>query len=150
MLQIIRTNSDNADFTELVNQLDAYLRVVDGDDHAFYAQYNKTGTLNYVVMAYENDLAVGCGALREFNNDAIEIKRMYIIPEKRNRGIAKAILLELETWAHELGFNKCILETEKVQADAVALYSKSGYNVIANYGQYEKIETSICFEKELQ
>ena len=148
-MELFRTTSENQDFVKLVIQLDAYLKIVDGDDHAFYAAYNKTDTLKYVIVAYENNEAVGCGALREFDAQAIEIKRMYVPPANRNKGIAKKVLLELETWSKELGFKKCILETGKKQLDAVALYTKNGYNAIPNYGQYENIETSVCFEKKL-
>ena len=148
-MELFRTTSENQDFVKLVIQLDAYLKIVDGDDHAFYAAYNKTDTLKYVIVAYENNEAVGCGALREFDAQAIEIKRMYVPTANRNKGIAKKVLLELETWSKELGFKKCILETGKKQLDAVALYTKNGYNAIPNYGQYENIETSVCFEKKL-
>jgi hypothetical protein len=66
MIIITRTNSDNTDFQQLVAELDADLKIRDGADHAFYAQFNKTDTLKYAIVAYDNDLPVGCGAKREY------------------------------------------------------------------------------------
>ena len=74
---------------------------------------------------------------------------MFVLPEQRGKGIAGEILAELEKWAGELNFKKCILETGKRQPEAIRLYSKSGYNVIPNYGQYENVSNSVCFEKEI-
>jgi GNAT superfamily N-acetyltransferase len=74
---------------------------------------------------------------------------MYTLPGKRGRGIASRILNELEKWAAELSYNKCILETGNRQPEAIMLYQKNGYNRIPNYGQYQGIENSVCFEKEI-
>ena len=101
MITIKRTTSDNEDFGNLVVQLDAYLRVLDGEDHAFYAQFNKSNLLKNAVICYENDTAVGIGAYKEFEPNVAEIKRMYTLLESRGKGIAKAILTELEAWARE-------------------------------------------------
>jgi GNAT superfamily N-acetyltransferase len=149
MALLIRTNSENKDFIDLVKALDAYLAIIDGDDHAFYHQFNKTNALKHVVVAYENETPVGCGAIKPYGPDAMEVKRMYVKPAQRGNGIARQILYELEKWAKELSYSKCILETGKKQADAVRLYTKSGYSIIPNYGQYANMETSVCFEKEL-
>ena len=62
-------------------------------------------------------------------------------------GESYKILAELETWAKELGFQKCILETGNNQPEAIRLYQKCNYKIIPNYGQYEGVETSFCFEK---
>jgi GNAT superfamily N-acetyltransferase len=144
---IKRTNSENEDFQLLVSKLDAYLAVIDGEEHAFYAQYNKTGMLQHVVIYYVNSIAVGCGAFKNYNEDSVEIKRMYVLPEYRSKGIAAAILSELEKWANEIGYHSFVLETGKKQEDAIHLYSKCGYMLIPNYGQYENIENSVCMKK---
>ena len=75
---------------------------------------------------------------------------MYTLPEHRGKGIAMRILSELERWAAEASYEKCILETGKRQPEAIALYKKSGYSLIPNFGQYENIENSLCFEKPLR
>lgn len=146
---MVRTNSDNADFVSLVRLLDAELAVRDGEDHSFYAQFNSISKIKYAVVCYDNNIPVACGALREIDSEQVEIKRMFVNPESRKQGIASLILLELEKWAVELSFTKCILETGKKQPEAIALYSKCGYHIIDNYGQYADIVNSICFEKTL-
>jgi len=149
MIKTIRTDATHPDFIQLVRLLDAYLVEVDGDDNAFYAQFNGIDTIKYVVVAYENDKPVGCGAIKNFNTEAMEVKRMYTSPAHRGKGIATHILTELETWAGELSYKKCILETGKRQHEAVRLYEKNGYQRIPNYGQYAIMENSVCFEKQL-
>lgn len=150
MINIIRTNSDHPDFIELVKLLDADLAERDGKDHSFYAQFNKIDHIKYVVMAYENENPLGCGAIKEYEPDTMEIKRMYVAPESRDKGVATKILSELENWAAELSFAKCILETGKKQPEAVRLYEKNGYELIPNYGQYTGVENSLCYEKHIK
>lgn len=150
MIRIIRTNSDNRDFIQLVKHLDADLAERDGKDHSFYAQFNKIDKIKYVVIAYENDQPVGCGAIKEYTPDTMEVKRMYTSPESRGKGIASKVLGELEVWASELSYEKCILETGKKQPEAIGLYKKNGYKIIPNYGQYAEIENSLCFEKQIK
>lgn len=149
MIQLIRTDSGNADFIELVKMLDADLAVRDGSDHAFYAQFNKTNKLRFVLVAYQNEIPVGCGAIRELAADTMEVKRMFVIPELRGKGIASAILAELENWAKEMAFTICVLETGKRQPEAIRLYQQNGYTITENYGQYIGMENSVCFRKEL-
>ncbi len=150
MIRIVRTNSDNKDFVGLVKLLDSDLARRDGEDHSFYAQFNKIDKIRYVVVAYEQERPLGCGAIKEYGPNTMEIKRMFVVPEGRNKGIATRVLLELERWAGELSCSKCVLETGKRQPEAIALYTKNGYTVIANYGQYAGKDNSLCFEKELK
>lgn len=147
MSQILRTTYAHPDFVALVKQLDAYLAIMDGDEHAFYDQFNKIAALNHVVVIFEGEIAVGCGAIKPIDANAMEVKRMFTLPQFRGKGIATKVLLELETWAAELGFKSCVLETGLRQVEAIALYQKRGYQRIANYGQYIGIENSACFEK---
>jgi GNAT superfamily N-acetyltransferase len=149
MITLIRTDSSNTDFLALVRHLDADLALRDGEEHGFYAQYNKVTTIRHVIVAYEDNVAVGCGAIKEFDAASMEVKRMYTPPEHRGKGIAVQVLHELEKWAEELGYKKCVLETGKKQPEAIALYAKCGYSVIPNYGQYAGVENSVCFEKLL-
>lgn len=147
MRKFTRTNSENQDFIELVRQLDADLAKRDGSEHSFYAQFNRIDLIKQVVIAYENDKPIACGAIKEYAPSVMEVKRMYTSPESRGRGIAGEVLSELEIWAAELSFKKCILETGKKQPEAIRLYEKNGYKVIPNYGQYAEVENSVCFEK---
>jgi len=150
MLSLKRTNSEEKDFIELAAQLDEYLRVKDGREHSFYAQYNKIDKIKNVIVAYEGGKPAGCGAIKEYDKDTMEIKRMFVKPEMRGGRIGSKILIELENWAAELNYARCILETGKRQPEAVRLYEKNGYRLIPNYGQYRGIENSLCFEKELE
>lgn len=147
MIRIIRTNSDNTDFMNLVKELDAYLAVTDGEEHSFYSQYNTLDSIKYAVVVYEGSTPIGCGAIKEYNVKAVEVKRMYAVPSHRKKGIATLVLTELEKWAVELFYEKCILETGKRQYEAVKFYMKNNYTLISNYGQYMGVANSLCFEK---
>lgn len=150
MIHLLRTDSSNTDFQKLVVLLDADLKIRDGEDHAFYSQYNKIQAIKHVVVAYQDDEPVGCGAIKEYEPGTMEVKRMYVSENKRGSGIASAVLKELEIWAQQMGYDKCILETGIRQPEAIALYKKNNYKIIPNYGQYKGIEDSVCFEKILE
>ena len=144
-----RTDSDNSDFISLVRLLDADLHKRDGEEHSFYAQFNSISTIKHALVAYEKDVPVGCGAIKLFDHQSMEVKRMFVIPEFRGKGVASQILKGLEDWARELQIKKCVLETGKRQPEAIALYTKSEYNIIPNFGQYIGVENSVCFSKDL-
>lgn len=149
MLRLTRTSSSNNDFQELVKLLDRDLAVTDGEEHAFYDQFNKTDSINHVVLLYQDGKAVSCGALKEFSADTMEVKRMFTSREHRGKGYAAMVLNELEKWAKELQYSKCVLETGVRQPDAIALYKKKDYDLIPNYGQYAGVENSLCFGKTI-
>lgn len=149
MITLKRTNSDDIDFINLVVLLDRDLAIRDGEDHAFYNQFNKTDKIKHALVYYENDIPVGCGAFREKESDKTEIKRMYVHPDHRKKGIASAILKELEIWAKEVGYTYTILETGKNQPEAINLYQKLNYTIIPNYPPYEKMDNSVCMKKTL-
>lgn len=149
MIVLKRTNSENNDFQKLVLALDKDLANRNGEANDFFAQFNKIDLIKNVVVAYMNNSPVGCGAMKAYNSSAMEIKRMYVPVELRGKGVAVAVLTDLENWAKELGYEKCLLETGDKMPEAIGLYKKSGYKVIPNYGQYKDVKSSICFEKEL-
>ena len=149
MIKILKTSSEHKDFKILVEELDTYLSITDGEEHAFYDQFNGIDNLKHVVIAYKNDKAVGCGAFKAFDTNSVEIKRMYTIPMYRGKGIATKIISALENWASELNYQNCVLETGKRQVDAVKFYKKKNYKHIPNYGQYVGMENSLCFKKRL-
>jgi len=130
--------------------LDKELAIRDGEEHSFYAQYNKIDAIKYVVVAYEDENPVGCGAVKKFAENAMEVKRMFVPFESRGKGIASLVLQELEKWTAELGYANCVLETGYKQPEAIRLYEKNGYSKIPNYGQYIGMDNSICFEKVLE
>jgi len=149
MTTLQRTTSDNSDFQDLVRLLDADLAKRDGEEHSFYAQYNKIVNIKHVVVCYANGQPIGCGAFKEFEQDKVEVKRMFVKPEYRSKGIGMVILKELEKWAAELNYTATVLETGKRQPEAIRLYQKAGYTLIKNFGQYENVENSVCMMKEI-
>jgi GNAT superfamily N-acetyltransferase len=148
-IKLIRTDSDDRAFRSLVKLLDEDLSERDGDEHSFFAQYNKLDKIFHVVVAYQDQIPAGCGAFKEYKAGIAEIKRMYVHPSFRRKGVAGKILTELECWAGELNFTHCILETGIRQPEAINLYHNLHYNYIPNYGQYAGVESSVCMEKSL-
>lgn len=149
MIDIIRTDSSNSDFKQLVSLLDEELRIRDGADNTFYAQFNKIDRIKNTVVAYHNKTPVACGAFKFYADKIVEIKRMFVLKDYRSKGNAQKVLDALEQWAVELGFDTCILETGKRQPEAIRLYEKARYLRIPNYGQYKNIDNSVCMEKKL-
>jgi len=148
-IKTIRTNSKNKDFINLVKELDAYLKITDEDEHDFYNQFNSIDVLKEVVVTYVDKVAVGCAAIKKIDNTVVEVKRMFVLKENRGSGVAQKLLHELEGWAIELGYTKCVLETGIRQIGAVKFYKKCTYKVTPNYGQYIGMKNSVCFEKEI-
>jgi putative acetyltransferase len=149
MLTVLKTSSENQDFQKLTSLFDEYLIDIDGDEKDFFASFNQI-YLENVVICYENDLAIGCGAFKKHPNNTVELKRMFVDPNHRGKGAAKRILQELETWSAEFGTTTIILETSIKLIAAMDLYAKSGYEPIANYDQYIGVESSFCMQKKLE
>ncbi len=149
MTSFRRTDSSDPDFQMLVALLDADLSKRDGSEHSFYAQFNNIQHIRNVIVCYAENVPAGCGAFKLYEGKAVEIKRMFVQPAFRGKGIGLGILAQLEKWALECGYERCVLETGKRQPEAIALYQKAGYQLIKNYGQYEHIENSVCMLKVL-
>jgi GNAT superfamily N-acetyltransferase len=149
MTTVRRTTSEDPNFHYLVSLLDRYLKIRNGEDDSFFAQFNKIDAISNVVVCYVVDKAVGCGAFKPYESGAVEIKRMFVLPDFRGQGIATSILTALERWAFELGYSACVLETGSDMLDAVGLYRKAGYEVIPNYGQYAGVKGSMCMRKDV-
>ena len=96
-LTLIRTDSDQTDFRQLITLLDQDLAIKDGDEHAFYAQFNKVNSIKEVIVAYVNEIPASCGAIKRFAADTVEVKRMFVHPNYRNQGVAVRITAALET-----------------------------------------------------
>lgn len=148
-MNLHRTDSNHLDFQNLVKHLDASLAEHNGDDHAFFDQFNKIDTIKNCIVIYIDEIPAACGAFKEFSEDAVEIKRMFTNPKFRKRGLGTTIVKELENWAKELGYKKAVLETSQDLNNAISVYEKSGFHKIPNYGQYIGVDSSVCFEKML-
>jgi putative acetyltransferase len=147
--KIQRTTTKNEDFIQLVNKLDNELWNELNEDQSIYDQYNKVPNIQTAIIIYDNENPVAIGCYKAYNNNTVEIKRMYVDKAYRGKGISKMVLDELEKWAIENGFQQAILETSIHFNVAQSLYSKSGYVIIPNYDQYEDLEESICMKKKL-
>lgn len=124
MIVLKKTTSEYLDFIQLIAALDADLSKRDGEEHAFYNQFNSIEGLRYAIVAYSDSKPIGCGAIKPYNSSCMEIKRMYVTPATRGKGTASQILTELENWAAELQYKSCILETGKKQPEAINMYKK--------------------------
>jgi GNAT superfamily N-acetyltransferase len=101
------------------------------------------------VIARVGGAAAGCGAYRPWEGDVAEIKRMYVEPAFRGRGLSRLILAELEARARRDGYARVWLETGTAQPEAIRLYETSGYHRIPSYGYFKDDPRSVCFEKVL-
>jgi putative acetyltransferase len=150
-MKLKRCDNFNLDFQALVTQLDAELALRDGDDHAFYHQFNGINQLKNAVVAYDDKgRPVACGAFKKRSATQVEIKRMFTTNTARKKGRAKLVLSELERWAAELNYAVAVLETGKAQTEALSFYPKNGYSITSNFAPYVGIENSVCFIKELK
>ena len=150
MIAFSRCDCSNENFIGLTKCLDAELDSIYGRlQRGFYNQFNTVSDIPTAIVAFDGDMPVGCGCFKSYGDRAVEIKRMYVKPEYRGRGISKKIMELLEGWAAELGNTRAVLETGKKQTEAIGLYKKAGYSMIENYGSYAGQDNSICFGKEL-
>jgi len=149
MIFLKRTSGDSSQFKILTDKLDHELKLIYGSSQDEFDQYNIVYNLNTVVIAYINEIPVGCGCFKKFDSSTAELKRMFVDVNHRGQGIGSAVLLELEKWAKEIKYSSLVLETGTVQQDAINLYQKHGYQIIPNFDPYIGNELSVCFKKIL-
>lgn len=149
--QFIKTNGENEAFIELCDKLDDYLGQLIGREkqQTVYGKYNHRDTIHDVIVIFKDDKPVGCGAYKLYDEETIELKRIYLDDSVRGFGLGKELLRRLEADARKAGFRYAVLETGKVMTSAVELYRKSGYKIIPNYGVYTKMSESVCMRKKL-
>jgi GNAT superfamily N-acetyltransferase len=148
-VRIVKTTSENPDFVNLISALDKSLWERYPELKSDYWGNNILEINPNVVILYLEEKAVGCGCFKKYDKNTIEIKRMFVSPEVRGMGLAQTILLELEAWAHDLGYSFSVLETLYKQKEAIALYQKTGYAIVENYEPYVGLENSICMRKPI-
>lgn len=149
MISIKKECINSQDAIKLMHELSDTLEKITGNSGK--GSFDNSDMLNprsIFIIARDDNKAVGCGALREINNDIAEIKRMYAA--EKNHGIGNIILLYLENKAKDFGYSKVILETRKCNENAVKFYLKNSYKIIDNYGKYIEMPQSVCFEKVLK
>jgi GNAT superfamily N-acetyltransferase len=144
-----RTNSDHKDFVDLIALLDKSLWEKYPEKGMDYWINNVIELNNNVIVIYLEEKPVACGCFKKYDENTIEIKRMFVDVAARGVGLAKKILNELELWAVDKGYTNAILETLFNQKEAIGLYQRVGYTIIDNYKPYTNSKNSICMKKKL-
>lgn len=148
-LKIVKTDSKNTDFMELINLLDDDLNERYGELQKQYGQYNKVDYINDVVIIYNDEEPAACGAFKKYSKDTIELKRIFVRKENRRQGLSKLIIRELENLGRSQGYKYALLETGIKQQEAINLYKNAGYEITENYGPYKGNPNSVCMKKNL-
>lgn len=140
-----------ADFVMLCSELDGFLDIAIGGagKREKYQRFNHLDTMDYIVIAYIDGTPVGCGALREYEAKTIEVKRVFVREQYRNRGIGSGILQHLMQYARTRDYQTVLLETGEFLVASCRLYERFGFKRIANYGAYADMPESLCMAKEL-
>jgi GNAT superfamily N-acetyltransferase len=106
----------------------------------------------FVLLLDDDGTPLGSGAVQRLSkskpdatSDHGEIKRVYVVPEARGRGLSRLLMSALVDLARDLGYTWLQLETGDVQPEAIGLYESSGWVPVPNYGQYESDPRSLCF-----
>ncbi len=150
MLEYFYTDKDNIIFVNLCCQLNCELNeILSGPINPIVTRANMTDDFSDVIIAVENDVVIGCIALRPFSPDTAEIKRMYIIPSKRASGMGKALLEKCLSLAKEKGYRYAVLESNEKLPNAKNLYLKAGFTKMRSYGPYAALEETLCMIKSL-
>ncbi len=148
-VKTIKTTSKNPDFIKLINALDESLWETYPELKADYWGNNSIEFNPNVVLVYHNEEAVACCCFKKYDQNTIEVKRMFVSQVMRGKGIAQQMLQELESWAKDLGYTISVLETLFKQTAAIQMYQNEGYSIIPNYPPYEGLENSICMKKNI-
>lgn len=160
-MEFVRTDGKNGDFIENCRLLDMDLdrRVGKKIKRDKYRQYNQLTEIRHAIVVYDTQgrdgqdhgcyQAVGGGALRRYDEENVELKRVFVHPDYQGQGIGSRLVSLLIEWAAELGYRRIILETGELLAESCAVYKKLGFEVIPNYGPYVNMPESLCMAKDL-
>ena len=150
-MKFLRTDPSHPSFQKLVRLLDEELTSLYGAEMQIFNPHNILKENAFSLLVLENEEPIGIGAFRILENpQEVEIKRMYVPPAHRGKGISKLILEELEKWAMEENCTYAKLETGVKNTAALGLYPRAGYQRIEPFGPYVVIDNSICFGKKLK
>lgn len=145
-------DGNDRDFICLCHELDAFLNQLAGgeENRTQYIPYNGLGDIKDVIVAYDEDVPVGCVSFKKYDEKCAEVKRVFLKPEYRGKKLAVTLMNLLEKAARKKGYEFLILETIEELTAAMALYKKMGYKRIPNYGPYVDIPESVCMQKRIQ
>lgn len=144
-------NGNHPDFKELCRELDHNLDELVGAEtqRAKYNQYNTTEEVHDVLVVYHDEAPVACGGFKHYDNEHVELKRIFVRPSYRNSGLGAEIVRRLEAMAKIQGYRFCILETGEAMETACHVYQKLGYKSTERYGPYVDMPNSICMIKKI-
>jgi GNAT superfamily N-acetyltransferase len=157
-VEIRTTRYDDPDAVKLDDlvQLEYVQRYGDGDLTPMDAAHFEPPRGLYLLVYDPDGTPVASGGWRAqdtspegFRDGDAEIKRMFVVPEARGRGLARRLLAELEQSAARAGRLRMVLETGLKQPEAIALYTSSGYRPVAGFGYYRHTALSVCLGKPL-
>lgn len=150
-MEFKRTTGKDIHFIENCRLLDMDLdrRVGKKIKRDKYAKYNQLDEIKEAIVVYDNNKAVGGGAIRKYDNDNAELKRVFVNPQYQGQGIGTRLVSLLIEWASELGYKRIILETGELLAESCSVYKKLGFQVIPNYGPYADMPESLCMARNL-
>lgn len=145
------TDGAAPDFAMLCGRLDRALDEIVGSRYqrSQYDQYNQRDSIHDVIVAYHDGEPVACGAFKMFDENHVELKRVFVDPLHRHMGLGGELIRRLEAKAKIKGYDWCILESGRLLEAAHCMYKKAGYKIIPNYGQYAEMENSICMEHKI-
>lgn len=148
-LQVVKTTSENPDFIALIKTFDAFLWERYPELKNNYWGNNLIEFNPNVFIIYLNEKAVACGCFKKYNKNTAELKRMFVSPDARGLGLAQKIIKGLENEAKSQGFEIMVLETLYKQIEAINLYQKVGFEIVANYEPYIGLTNSVCMSKSI-
>ena len=145
------TDGNDAAFRRFYAVTEAYYsRIVGGaENRTGFVPFNASAEIPFVLLAYGDGQPVGCAGLKRYSDADAEVKRVWVEPTYRRRGIANALMDQIEEKARKLGYRRVMLQTRPIMPDAVGLYTKRGYALIPNYPPYDRLEGAVCYAKAL-
>lgn len=151
-MDYVRTDGKNEDFIENCRLLDIDLdrRVGRQIKREKYQKFNQLDEIREAILVYDNGKPVGGGAIRRYDDENVELKRVFVHNEYQGQGIGSRLVSLLIEWAAQLGYRRMILETGELLAESCAVYRKLGFAVIPNYGPYADMPESLCMAKTIQ
>lgn len=150
-MEFVRTTGKNEDFIENCRLLDLDLdrRVGRKIKREKYQKFNQLDEIKEAIVVYDEDKPIGGGAIRKYDDETVELKRVFVHNENQGQGIGSRLVSLLMEWAAELGYRWMILETGELLSESCAVYKKLGFKVIPNYGPYVDMPESLCMGRAI-
>ncbi len=146
---IVEVSINNHDFHNLIKKLDKTLGNNKVEEQDEYSKHNKVDKLDKVILFNDGKNFVACGAYKRFDDESIEIKRIFVDENSRKKGIGRKVVEFLLNDSKNNNYKYALLETGSEQVEAINLYKKLGFLPTKNFGPYTNLSNSLCFKKIL-